>query len=120
MKLAEELNQLVEASMGYEMGVGDLDDPPNKRVKRNPVKSSFIASVGYDSGGKILDVEVEAPAGAGKGTYKTVVYRYVGVPPIEFKALMNANNNPDYGFSMGKYYNKEIKKNFKVATKFPG
>ena len=49
---------------------------------RTPVTSSSIASVGYDSATQILEVEF----------HNGSLYRYEGVPEIEYAALMAAES----------------------------
>ena len=61
-------------------------------MKRTPVKSSNIKSIGYD--GKTSTLEIEFSQGA--------VYQYLGVPEEEHIALMQAS-------SKGKYFIANIK-----------
>ena len=63
-------------------------------MKRIPVKSTCLASVGYDPKRHILEVEFK---GSRAGNYQ-----YHGVPPQEHRRLMQAD-------SVGKYYNRKIK-----------
>jgi hypothetical protein len=65
-------------------------------MKRQPVHSSAIRSVGYDTGKQVLEVEFVETGH---------VYRYTGVPPRVYKALMKAA-------SIGKYYNQYVKDRF--------
>lgn len=65
-------------------------------MKRTPVKSSNIASVGYDSASRTLEVE-----------FKTgQVYSYADVPPSIPLSLMRAK-------SKGQYFAASVKKRFK-------
>jgi len=64
-------------------------------MKRTKVKSSNIASIGYEIESKILEIEFN------KGT----LYEYYNVPEEEYKNIMNAN-------SYGKYYIAKIKDNY--------
>lgn len=71
-------------------------------MRRLPVESSAIESVGYDARSRTLEV---AFVGGG-------VYRYLGVPPREHETLMRAE-------SLGTYVNKRIKPRYRcvrVAT----
>jgi hypothetical protein len=61
-------------------------------MKRKPVDSSSIISVGYDSAGQILELEFER----GK------VYQYFDVPEPVYKRLLESD-------SIGGFVNREIK-----------
>lgn len=61
-------------------------------MDRQPVTSSMISSVGYDAESKILEVEFKGGA----------VYRYDGVSPETYRALMDAE-------SIGKQFTATIK-----------
>lgn len=63
-------------------------------MKRIPVKSSDIASVGYDE--LTLTLEIEFKNGS--------IYEYYRVPKAVYLALMNAD-------SKGKYFRKYIRGN---------
>jgi len=63
-------------------------------VNRIPVKSSFIAAVGYDEAAKTLEVELKSGR----------IYQYLEFPPEEFAALRAAE-------SLGAHYNA-IKRGF--------
>jgi hypothetical protein len=60
-------------------------------MKREPVQSSSIRSVGYDRESRILEVEFAARG----------VYRYLDVPEFLFLGFMRAS-------SKGTYFNKNI------------
>ena len=57
-------------------------------MNRTPVKSSFLAAIGYDEASKTLEVELKN----GK------IYQYLDFPPEEFAALRAAE-------SLGAHYN---------------
>ena len=61
-------------------------------MKRIPVRSSVIRSVGYDSKNSTLEVEFMT----------RLVYHYLQVPRTKFKALLEAS-------SKGRYFNYNIK-----------
>ncbi len=61
-------------------------------MEREPVSSSSLISIGYDSGSETLEVEFKA------GT----VYQYFNVPDFMHERLMAAD-------SQGKFFNAEIK-----------
>jgi hypothetical protein len=63
-------------------------------VKREPVESSSIASVGYDPRWKMLEIEFRESG---------EVYLYFDVPQLEYGALMSAP-------SKGTYLNQQFKK----------
>jgi hypothetical protein len=63
-------------------------------IKREPVKSRTIASMGYSRDTQMLEIEFR---NSGE------VYRYLGVPETEYENLRNAE-------SKGTYLNKEFKK----------
>lgn len=52
-------------------------------MKRQAVESSNLASVGYDTENKILEVEFKHGG----------VYQYFDVPKEEYEALMNADSH---------------------------
>jgi hypothetical protein len=64
-------------------------------MKREPVSSSSLISVGYDIKQNILEVEFVHGA----------VYPYFDVPPFRYQALMKAN-------SLGRYFNANIRANY--------
>ena len=61
-------------------------------LQRKPVSSTNIASVGYDAGTKVLEIEFK---GGG-------VYQYAGVPEKRYELLMKAS-------AIGSYFHREIK-----------
>lgn len=69
-------------------------------MKRKPVKSSQIKSVGYNANSNTLEIEF-----ANGGT----VYQYANFSPDDFKALMAAE-------SIGSHFHKVIKPG---TTKWP-
>ena len=64
-------------------------------MKRIPVQSSNLVSIGYDESLKILEIEFHS------GT----IYQYDGVPRVEYEQLMNASSH-------GRYLNVNIKNKF--------
>ncbi len=62
-------------------------------MRRIPVKSSSIASIGYDAGKKILEIEFRE---------SREIYRYFDVPAEEYTAFLTAD-------SKGTYLNQEFK-----------
>ena len=66
-----------------------------KSMKRTPVESSNLKSVGYDPGSKKMHV----------GFHTGAVYEYDGVEPEDHEAMMNAE-------SIGKHFNKHVRMNF--------
>lgn len=62
-------------------------------MERIPVSSSNIASIGYDNGAQILEVEFHNGA----------IYQYSEVPEWEYEGLMSAS-------SKGTYLHSNIKK----------
>lgn len=61
-------------------------------MKRIPVESSSLSSVGYDSENAILEIEFKSGG----------IYQYSGVPQDVYDGLMNAE-------SKGKYFHQYIK-----------
>ncbi|SDU53602.1 KTSC domain-containing protein [Jiangella alkaliphila] len=72
------------------------------RIRRWPVSSSALRSVGYDPQTWTLEVEFESGA----------VYRYLDVDPLDVEAMMAAD-------SMGAYLNEEIKPHHEVEQVDP-
>jgi hypothetical protein len=72
----------------------------NSAIKRIPVASSNIASVGYDPENKILEIEFHHGA----------VHRYVDVPEEVYEALINSG-------AVGSYFMNEIKNKFEYQKK---
>jgi KTSC domain len=70
-----------------------LEDRPLRRV---PVESSAIRSVGYDPRRRVLDVEFAGGA----------VYRYLDVPPRAHAALLAAD-------SYGRYVNAHVRDRYR-------
>jgi hypothetical protein len=64
-------------------------------MKREPVSSSSLVSVGYDTNRHILEVEFIHGA----------VYQYFDVPLSAYQALLNAD-------SRGRYFNANIRENY--------
>lgn len=64
-------------------------------MRRDPVESSAIASVGYDAASGTLELQFQGGA----------VYRYAGVPPQVVEALMAAE-------SKGRFVNAHIRQRF--------
>jgi KTSC domain len=62
-------------------------------MRRRPVQSSNLASVGYDSRRRVLEVEFLESG---------LVYQYSGVPKSAYEELMSAA-------SLGRYFNKFIR-----------
>jgi KTSC domain len=62
---------------------------------RKPIDSTVIASVGYDRGQRLLEVELNSGA----------VYQYLDVPPKDYMAFLAAE-------SQGNFYNTQIKPNY--------
>ena len=67
-------------------------------MRRQPVSSSALRSVGYDPQAQTLEVEFVSGE----------VYHYVGVELIVYKALMRAD-------SMGRFVNERIKPRYPSA-----
>ena len=67
-------------------------------MKRNPVTSSIVVSVGYDA--KSLTLEMEIHGGS--------VYQYFDVPEFEFQSLMQADSH-------GKYFNANIRDHYRYT-----
>jgi KTSC domain len=61
-------------------------------MKRAPIHSSSLASIGYDPASRTLEVEFQGGR----------VYRYFGVPPARYRALLQAE-------SAGRFLNTRIK-----------
>jgi len=61
-------------------------------MERIPVDSSSIASIGYDMGQRVLEVEFEHGG----------VYQYAGVPPSVYTAFVNAP-------SKGRYFHRSVR-----------
>ena len=61
-------------------------------MERKTVRSTNIASVGYDAGTKTLEIEFRSGG----------VYQYAGVPEKRYDGLMKAS-------AIGSYFHREIK-----------
>jgi len=72
----------------------------NTGIKRIPVASSNIASVGYDKEAHILEIEFHHGA----------IYQYVDVPEKVYEELMSSP-------SQGAYFKNELKDKFKYQKK---
>lgn len=66
-------------------------------MRRTPVESTTMLSVGYDSTEQVLEVEFTSGA----------VYQYLEVPATVFEKLMDAE-------SKGRYFNREIRDDYTV------
>jgi uncharacterized protein len=69
-----------------------------EKMERNPVVSSNINSIGFDSNNSVLEVEF----------YSGFIYHYFDVPQREYEALMAAA-------SKGEYLNSHIKGHYRYA-----
>lgn len=67
-------------------------------MKRAPISSTSLASVGYDPASRTLEVEFQGGR----------VYRYFGVPPGRYRALLEAD-------SAGRFLNTQIKGVYEYA-----
>lgn len=69
-------------------------------MPRRPVRSSNIASIGYDSNTNTLEVEFLNGA----------VYQYYGVPKAVYEGLMNASSHGSFlaAHIKGRYQYKEL------------
>jgi len=70
-------------------------------MRRIPVRSSVIATVGYDTETAVLEVEFRSGD----------VYRYFAVPPSVHKALIEAE-------SPGAYFNKHISDRYPTRQQY--
>ena len=77
-----------------------VSEDHNSGIKRIPVASSNIASIGYNKEAQILEVEFHHGA----------IYRYVDVPEKVYKELMSSP-------SQGAYFMNELKDKFKYQKK---
>lgn len=66
-------------------------------MRRQSVKSSNIASIGYDETSEILEIEFLSGG----------IYQYLDVPNYVYEELMNAESH-------GKYFNAYIKDNYET------
>ena len=69
-------------------------------MPRQPVRSSNIASIGYESSTNTLEVEFSSGA----------VYQYYGVPKAVYQGLMNASSHGSFlaAHVKGRYQYKEL------------
>ena len=67
-------------------------------MKRQPVTSSNLASVGYDDAAQTLEVEFLDGS----------IYQYFGVPSAAHSALLGAE-------SVGSYFSRNIENNYRYA-----
>lgn len=65
-------------------------------MKREPVESSVVASIGYDAKHRILEIEFH---------YNNAVYQYEDVPQRVYMEFMESD-------SKGKYFNQQIRKDY--------
>lgn len=65
-------------------------------MKRTPVSSSNLESVGFDVENNILEIEFNSGG----------VYKYFDVPKVVFEQLMSASSH-------GKFFHREVKGNFR-------
>ena len=70
--------------------------PNETNMKREPVESTAIKSIGYNEDKQILEVEI---LDTGR------VYKYFNVPLEEYMDFLDAK-------SLGEYYNRVIKENY--------
>ena len=66
------------------------------RIKRFPVESSALATVGYSKRLRVLEIEFRNGA----------IYRYLEVPPEVYEALMNAP-------SKARFYDQNIRRKYR-------
>ena len=67
-------------------------------MRRQPVSSSTLRSVGYDPRSRILEIEFHSGA----------IYQYLDVPGAVFEALLAQD-------SLGAYFNAEIRDAYRCA-----
>jgi ATP-dependent DNA helicase RecG len=77
-----------------------LSEENESKIKRIPITSSNIASIGYNKEARILEIEFHHGA----------IYQYVDVPEKVFEELMSSP-------SQGAYYMNELKGKFKYQKK---
>ena len=71
-------------------------------VKKQPVKSRILKSVGYDDTTKILEIEFQSG----------LVYQYSGVPPKVYADLMRSSE-------IGKYFSDKVRTQFQTKQVVP-
>lgn len=69
-------------------------------MRRQPIESSAISSVGYDPRSEVLEVEFSSGA----------VYDYFGVPPGIYRSLLKAP-------SKGKYVSRRIRDRYRFERR---
>jgi KTSC domain len=67
-------------------------------MKRMPVTSSTVATVGYDPNSMTLEIEFTSSS----------VYQYFDVPEVEYRNLISAE-------SIGEYFSQNIKDKYRCA-----
>ena len=67
-------------------------------MKRRPVTSSNLESVGYDDAAQTLEVEFKVGS----------IYQYFGVPSAVYSALLGAESG-------GSYFSRNIKNNYRYV-----
>lgn len=65
-------------------------------MKRQPVNSSNLASVGYDAASQTLEIEFHSGG----------IYQYFSVPPSQYNNLMTA-------VSLGSYFHHNIRDHYR-------
>lgn len=70
-------------------------------MRRHPVTSSVLRSVGYDAATALLEIEFTSGD----------VYRYFAVPPSVHRALMDAD-------SPGAYFNRHISDRYPTRQRY--
>jgi hypothetical protein len=68
-------------------------------MRRKPVVSTAVDSIGYDSALNVLEIEFADDGG---------VYRYYAVPPTVVQALLAAD-------SIGRFVNQQIKPRYRAV-----
>lgn len=71
-------------------------------MKREPVKSTNVASIGYDEKTQVLEVEFKY---RGFPPHEEI-YQYADVPPVVFSHLMES------GVSIGSFISQHVAKNY--------
>ena len=82
------------------LGIAGVSPHLGITMPRQPVRSSNIASIGYDSSTNTLEVEFLSGA----------VYQYYGVPKAVYEGLMNASSHGSFLAThvKGRYQYKEL------------
>jgi len=71
-------------------------------IKRQPVKSRILRSVGYDDTTKILEIEFQSG----------LLFQYLGVPPKVYADLMHSGE-------IGKYFSEKVRPKFQAKPVVP-